>query len=109
LTLLRRARAETTAGTARWIWQPPGAPAPMLFDDAAQAWLLRVVQSARGRWVDVADPGGPGAAFEVRWWRDGQPHARLRIETAGLRWIEPSARIRYAPLEPPVLADLRRF
>lgn len=109
LTLLRHIRAESTAQSAQWTWQPPGATAPRPVDADAQAWLLRLVQSARGRWADVAVPSDPGAATEVRWWRDGQPHARLRIESAGLRWLEPSGRIRFAPMEPSALEPLRSF
>ena len=109
LTLWRRSTAESTARSAIWTWQPGDAPSPRSFDADAQAWLLRLVQSARGRWVDVAEASNGEAATEVRWWRDDQPHARLRIEAEGLRWIEPSGRIRYAPMEPAALARLRGF
>ncbi len=109
LTLWRRSTAESTARSAIWTWQPGDAPSPRSFDADAQAWLLRLVQSARGRWVDVAVASNGEAATEVRWWRDDQPHARLRIEAEGLRWIEPSGRIRYAPMEPAALARLRGF
>jgi len=107
LTLLRRARAEIEAGSARWTWQPPTATSMQPFDDAGQAWLVRVVQAARGRWVDVADRGAALAADEVRWWRDGWPHATLRIEAEGLRWLEPNGRVRYAPLDAAALQALR--
>jgi hypothetical protein len=109
LTLLRRARSELAAGSARWDWQAPGATGMAPFDDDAQVWLLRVVQAARGRWSDVAERAGPGAsdALEVRWWRDGWPHATLRIEAEGMRWIEAGGRIRYAPLDPAALQRLR--
>jgi hypothetical protein len=109
LTLLRRIRAESAAQSAQWTWQPPGATAPRPVDADGEAWLLRLVQAARGRWVDVAVPSDPGGAAEVRWWRDGQPHARLRIEAGGLRWLETSGRIRFAPLGPPALERLRSF
>jgi hypothetical protein len=109
LTLLRRARVESAAGSARWTWAAPGAARVTPFDDDAQAWLLGVVQSARGRWADVAERGESLDATEVRWWRDGWPHATLRIEAQGLRWLEPSGRIRYAPLEAAVLQRLRSF
>lgn len=109
LTLWRRSTAESTARSAIWTWQPGDAPSPRSFDADAQAWLLRLVQSARGRWVDVAEASNGEAATEVRWWRDDQPHARLRIEAEGLRWIEPSGRIRYAPMDPAALARLRGF
>lgn len=109
LTLLRRLRAESAAKSAQWTWQPPGVTAPRPVDAAGQAWLLRLVQAARGRWADVAVPSDPGAATEARWWRDGQPHARLRIEAGGLRWLEPSGRIRFAPLDPAALEPLRSF
>lgn len=109
LTLLRRIRAESTAQAALWTWQPPGATVPRPVDADGQAWLLRLLQAARGRWADVAVPSDPGAATEVRWWRDGQPYARLRIEAGGLRWLEPSGRIRFAPLEAPALEALRSF
>jgi hypothetical protein len=107
LTLLRRIRAESTAQSARWTWQAPGATARRPVDADGQAWLLRLVQAARGRWVDVAVPSDPGPATEVRWWRDGQLYARLRIEAGGLRWLEPSGRIRFAPLDPQALEPLR--
>jgi hypothetical protein len=109
LTLLRRIRADSAAQSAQWTWQPPGATAPRPVDADGEAWLLRLVQTARGRWVEVAVPSDPGGAAEVRWWRDGQPHARLRIEAGGLRWLETSGRIRFAPLEPPALERLRSF
>ena len=110
LTLLRRAQAELAAGSATWTWAAPGRAAAMApFDDAAQAWLRRVVQGARGRWLDVSERGESLAALEVRWWRDGWPHATLRIEPDGLRWIEPGGRIRYAPLDPATLQRLRSF
>ena len=109
LTLLQRARAELAAGSARWTWAVPGSPVMAPLDDAAQAWLARVVQAARGRWADVSERGESLDALEVRWWRDGRPHATLRIEDDGLRWIEPSGRIRYAPLEAGALQRLRSF
>jgi len=109
LTLWRRSTAESTARSAIWTWQPGDAPSPRSFDADAQAWLLRLVQAARGRWIDVAEVSNGQAATEVRWWRDDQPHARLRIESEGLRWIEPGGRIRYAPMEPAALARLRGF
>lgn len=109
LTLLRRIRAESAAQTAQWTWQPPGATQPRPVDAEGEAWLLRLVQTARGRWVDVAVPSDTGSAAEVRWWRDGQPHARLRVEAGGLRWLETSGRIRFAPLEPPALERLLSF
>jgi hypothetical protein len=107
LTLLRRARGELASGAARWDWQAPGASGMAPFDDAAQAWLLGVVQSARGRWIDVAERAAASDAIEVRWWRDGWPHATLRIESEGLRWIEPNGRIRYAALQAATLQRLR--
>lgn len=109
LTLLRRAQAELASGSARWTWTAPGAATMAPFDDAAQAWLLRLVQQARGRWVDANERGEALDALEVRWWRDGWPHATLRIEAQGLRWIEPSGRIRYAPLDAATLQRLRAF
>ena len=68
-----------------------------------------MVQAARGRWVEVSERGESLDALEVRWWRDGWPHATLRIEAEGLRWIEPSGRIRYAPLDAGTLQRLRSF
>ena len=109
LTLLRRIRAESAVPSAQWTWQPPGAAAPRPVDADGEAWLLRLVQTARGRWVDVAVPSDAGGATEVRWWRDGEPHARLRIETGGLRWLETSGRIRFAALEPHALERLRSY
>ncbi len=109
LTAWRRSTAESTARSAIWTWQPGDAASPRSFEADGQAWLLRLVQSARGRWVDVAEAGDGEAATEVRWWRDDQPHARLRIEAEGLRWIEPGGRIRYAPMGPEALARLRGF
>lgn len=109
LTLLRRARGELATGSAAWTWAAPGSVAMAPFDDAAQAWLLRVVQLARGRWVDVSERGESLNALEVRWWRDGWPRATLRIEDEGVRWIEPSGRIRYAPLDDATLQRLRSF
>jgi len=109
LTLLRRAQAELASGSARWTWIAPGAATMAPLDDAAQAWLSRVVQLTRGRWVDVGERGEALDALEARWWRDGWPHATLRIEAQGLRWIEPSGRIRYAPLDAAALQRLRSF
>lgn len=109
LTLWRRAGAESAARTAIWTWQTGEASSPRSFDATGQEWLLRMVQAARGRWVDVAQATDHGAAIEARWWRDDQPVARLRIEAQGLRWLEPSGRIRYAPLEPAALERLRAF
>lgn len=108
-TLLRRAQPELAAGSAVWMWTAPGSAAMTPFDAAAQAWLSRVVQATRGRWVDVGERGDPLGAVEVRWWRDGWPHATLRIEPNGLRWIEPGGRIRYAPLDAAPLQQLRSF
>lgn len=109
LTLWRRAVAESNARTAIWTWQPANAPSPRSFDADGQAWLLRLVQTARGRWTDVAEASDGAAATEVRWWRDDRAIARLRIEAQGLRWLEPSGRIRFAPLEADALARLRGF
>jgi hypothetical protein len=108
-TLLRRAQAELATGSVRWTWAAPGVAVMAPFDDAAQAWLARVVQLARGRWVDVRERGESLDALEVRWWRDGWPHATLRIEAEGLRWIEPNGRIRYAPLDAATLQRVRNF
>ncbi len=109
LTLWRRAVAESGARAAIWTWQPADAPSPRSFDADGQAWLLRLVQAARGRWTDVAERSDGAAAAEVRWWRDDQTIARLRIEAQGLRWLEPSGRIRYAPMDADALARLREF
>ncbi|HEY6356134.1 MAG TPA: hypothetical protein VIY30_16750, partial [Burkholderiaceae bacterium] len=109
LTLLRRAQAELASGGARWTWAIPGAATMTPLDDSAQAWLSRVVQTAAGRWVEVNERGESRDALEVRWWRDGWPHATLRIEAEGLRWIEPNGRIRYAPLDAATLQRLRSF
>ncbi len=108
MTLLRRAQAEVAGGTD-WTWIPPGNAVMVPFDAAARAWLSRVVQAARGRWVEVGERGESLDALEVRWWRDGWPHATLRIEAGGLRWIEPGGRIRYAPLDAATLQQLRSF
>ena len=105
--LLRRARSESATGSARWSWMAPGAPAVAPFDAAGQAWMTRVVQATRGRWVDTAERAGAGDAVEARWWRDDWPQATLRIEADGVRWIEHSGRMRYAPLEPAALQRLR--
>jgi trimeric autotransporter adhesin len=109
LALLRRTQAELAAGSAVWTWGPPGSGAMVPYDAAARAWLSRVVQAARGRWVDVGERGESLDALEARWWRDGWPHATLRIEAEGLRWIEPGGRIRYAPLDATTLRQLRSF
>ena len=106
VTLLRRARAEQAAGSARWSWTPPGSPLMAPFDEAGMAWLTRVVQATRGRWTDVSDRGS-GEAIELRWWRDDWPQATLRIEADGLRWIEHGGRIRHAPLDAASLQRLR--
>jgi len=108
-TLLRRARSDTTSGTARWTWMPPGKAAVTPMDDAAHDWLARVVQASRGRWSDSAERAGPGDAVEVRWWRDDWPQATLRIEADGLRWIEHNGPIRHAPLDAATLQRLNRF
>ncbi|HEY6512174.1 MAG TPA: hypothetical protein VI032_09360, partial [Burkholderiaceae bacterium] len=105
-TLLRRAQAELAAGGTDWTWIPPGGVAMVPFDDAARGWLSRVVQASRGRWVDAGERGESLDALEVRWWRDGWPHATLRIEAEGLRWIE-AGRVRYAPLDAATLRQLR--
>jgi hypothetical protein len=106
-TLLRRARSERAANSARWSWMPPGSPLMGMFDDAGQAWLARVAQTTRGRWTETTDRAGPGDAVEARWWRDDWPQATLRIEPDGVRWIEHSGRIRYAPLDAATLQRLR--
>ncbi|HEU5293705.1 MAG TPA: hypothetical protein VFU71_02845 [Burkholderiaceae bacterium] len=106
VTLLQRVRAETAAGSARWTWAAPGSAMMAPFDDAAQAWLQRVAQAARGRWSEVSDRGETHDAIEARWWRDGWPHATLRIEADGLRWIE-AAGIRHAPLDATTVQRLR--
>jgi len=105
--LWRRARSEVAAGSARWSWMPPGTPRVAPLDDAGQAWLTRLVQTARGRWIEVAERAGSGDAIEVRWWRDDWPQATLRIEAEGVRWIEHSGRVRYAPLDAAALQRLR--
>jgi hypothetical protein len=107
LALLRRARAETEARSAIWTWRPePGASARS-FDADAQAWLQRLVYAARGRWADVAERSDNNGADELRWWRNDEPVALLRIEAQGLRWIEPSSRIRFAPMTADELERLR--
>jgi len=107
LALLQRARSETATGSARWTWATPGRDATAPFDDAAQAWLGGVAQSAPARWGDVTDRGDARDAIEVRWWRDGQLVATLRIEADGLRWIDATGRVRHAPLDAPALQRLR--
>ena len=107
LTLLRRVRAERAAAAARWTWQAPQAGTITAFDEMGDGWLLRVVQAARGRWSDVTDAGAAHDALEVRWWRDGWPHATLRIEAEGLRWIEANGRVRYAPMDAAAMQRLR--
>ena len=106
-TLLRRARSELAAGSARWSWMPPGSPMVTAFDEAGLGWLARVVQASRGRWSDVSERAGSGEAIEVRWWRDDWPQATLRIETDGLRWVEHNGRVRHAPLDAATLQRLR--
>ena len=109
LTLLQRVRADSAAGSVRWTWVSPGGAAPVPFDDAGQAWLQRLMQAARGRWSDVAERGETAEATEVRWWRDGWPHATLRIEADGLRWFDANGRIRYAPLDASTLQRVRGY
>lgn len=107
LTLLRLVRAELAAGHAQWEWQAPDADERGPLDDAAQAWLQRVVQGARGRWVE-ADGAGAGATVpQARWWRDGVLHATLRFEADGLRWVEAGGRVRFAPLDAATSQRLR--
>lgn len=106
LTLLRRARADAEAHSAIWTWQTASAATARSFDIEAQEWLQRVVYAARGRWVDVAERSDGGAAADVRWWRNDEPVATLRIEAQGLRWAEPSGRIRYASMTADELARL---
>jgi hypothetical protein len=106
LTLLRRARADAESRNAIWTWQTTSATTARSFDIEAQEWLQRVVYAARGRWADVAERNDGGAATEVRWWRNDEPVATLRIEAQGLRWTEPSGRIRYAPMTADELARL---
>jgi hypothetical protein len=109
LTLLQHVRADGAASHANWTWTPPGAPAPVPFDDAGQAWLQRLMQAARGRWADVPERGDAADAVEVRWWREGWPHATLRIEADGLRWFDANGRIRHAPLDAPTVQRVRTF
>ena len=109
LPLLRRARGEQAAHSARWSWMPPGSPMMATFDDAGQAWLARVLQATRGRWSDTSDRAGTGDAVEARWWRDDWPQATLRIEADGVRWIEHNGRIHYAPLDAATLLRLRNL
>jgi hypothetical protein len=54
-------QADSAAQSAQWTWQPPGATAPRPVDADGEAWLLRLVQTARGRWVEVAVPRIPAA------------------------------------------------
>jgi hypothetical protein len=64
------------------------------------------VYAARGRWVDEAERSDGATAIEVRWWRNDEPAALLRIEAGGLRWLEPSQRIRHAQMTADELARL---
>ena len=107
--LLSRAQSESMAGTARWTWSAPGRPTITPFDAAAQAWLARVLAAAEGRWREGAERSDGGDALEVRWWRDGWPDATLRIESAGVRWLEPGGRSLYAPLDAATLQQLRNY
>ena len=108
--LLSRAQSESAAGTARWTWSAPGRPTITPFDADAQAWLSHVLSAAQGRWQDSAEhAAGGGDAVEVRWWRDGWPSATLRIESGGVRWIEPGGRSLYAPLEAATVQRLRSY
>jgi len=107
--LLQLAQAEIASGTARWTWTAPGRTDATPLDAAAQAWLERVAQQADGHWTDTADRGEPSAAIEVRWWRDGQLHATLRIEAEALRWLEPGGAVRRAALDGGTLQRLRSF
>lgn len=106
LTLLRRARADADTRSAIWTWQPGSGATARSFDADAQEWLQRLIYAARGRWVDVAERSDGGTATELRWWRNDEPAAVLRIEAQGLRWTEPSSRIRYAPMTADELARL---
>lgn len=107
LTLLRRARADADTRSAIWTWQTATATTARSFDAEAQDWLQRLVYDARGRWVDVAERSDGGPATELRWWRNDEAVASLRIEAQGLRWTEPSGRIRYAPMTADELNRLR--
>ena len=107
LALLRRAQGEIAAGSGRWTWSAPGRRTIGPLDDGAQAWLARVAQAAQGRWSDSNERGESIDATEARWWRDGWPHATLRIEADGLRWIEPGGRVQFAPLDAATLQRLR--
>jgi hypothetical protein len=106
LTLLRRVGADAASRSAIWTWQPESGASARSFDETGQGWLQRLVYAARGRWIDVSERSDGAAATEVRWWRNDEPAALLRIEARGLRWIEPSQRIRYAPMSPDELARL---
>jgi hypothetical protein len=107
LTMLRRARADAESRSAIWTWQTEPAVTARSFDAEAQEWLQRLVYAARGRWLDVAERSDGGPAAELRWWRNDEAVALLRIEAEGLRWTEPSGRIRYAPMTADELARLR--
>ncbi|MFO1218497.1 MAG: hypothetical protein U1E89_09020 [Burkholderiaceae bacterium] len=106
LTLLRRVRSDGDAHGAIWTWQIDPGTSARSFDADGQAWLARLVYAARGRWADVAERNDGGSAAELRWWRNDEPAALLRIEEQGLRWIEPSQRIRFAPMTADELARL---
>jgi hypothetical protein len=106
LTLLRRVSADAERRSAIWTWQPEAGTTARSFDADGLGWLQRLVYAARGRWVDVAERSDGATATEVRWWRNDEPTALLRIEARGLRWIEPSQRVRYAPMSADELARL---
>lgn len=106
LTLLRRVSADSENRSAIWTWQPEAAATARSFDTDGTAWLQRLVYAARGRWVDVAERSEGTSATEVRWWRNDEPVALLRIEAHGLRWIEPTQRIRFAPMSAEELTRL---
>lgn len=107
LTLLRRVRADAESRGAIWTWQPGASTTARSFDADAQAWLGALVYAARGRWVDVAERSDGSDAIDVQWWRNDEAVALLRIERQGLRWIEPSGRVRHAPMTADELVRLR--
>jgi len=102
---LSNLRFEIRARPERWTWQrDAGEPRPV--DEAMQAWIAQVDRSARPAWQNAPAGDGTGAEVTLRFLRDGQPRALLRLRTNGLR-LDRSGKAEVAELRGGQTAALR--
>jgi len=100
---LSNLRFEIRAKPQGWTWQRDGGEARAV-DDALQGWIAQADRTARPRWLAGGADGE--AATTLRFLRDGQVRAVLRLRAGGLR-IDRGGKVESADLSAGQVAALR--